>query len=154
MNKIHFYNFLKYSASILILYNIFSLFVLFTSNYSIKSSFWKFTPYSYKQIMSFPNYYQDLSLKNFTNRDQINQFLNKNKNKNILNIDFWNYKLILDNYSKETNTDFEKSFINLFFLTKNNNDKNLDLKKYFFKNYKFFSEKSKNKILELLKETN
>jgi len=61
--------------------------------------------------MSFPNYYQDLSLKNFTNRDQINQFLNKNKNKNILNIDFWNYKLILDNYSKETNTDFEKSFI-------------------------------------------
>ena len=104
--------------------------------------------------MSFPNYYQDLSLKNFTNRDQINQFLNKNKNKNILNIDFWNYKLILDNYSKETSTDFEKSFINLFFLTKNNNDKNLDLKKYFFKNYKFFSEKSKNKILELLKETN
>ena len=61
-----------------------------------------------------------------------------------------NVSIKLENFK----TDFEKSFINLFFLTKNNNDKNLDLKKYFFKNYKFFSEKSKNKILELLKETN
>ena len=68
--------------------------------------------------------------------------------KNILDADFWNYKLIIDNYSKDQNKDFEKSFLNLFFLTKNNKNKQLDLKKYFVSNYKFFSEKNKNVILK------
>ena len=44
--------------------------------------------------------------------------------------------------------EFEKSFINLFFLTRNNKEKNLDLKKYFILNYNFFSEKNKKIILD------
>ena len=72
----------------------------------------------------------------------------KNINKNLLNINFWNQKLIIENYDKDKTKNFEESFINLFFLTKNNKDKNLDLKKYFVLNYDYFSEKSKKIILE------
>tara|TARA_B100000579_G_scaffold257875_1_gene212299 strand:+ start:1574 stop:2023 length:450 start_codon:yes stop_codon:yes gene_type:complete len=146
--KIHLIKFIKYSTTILIFYNIFSLVVLFASNYSIKSSFWKLTPYDYKQIMGFPINYEKLSLRNSTNRNQINNLLNKNLNRNILNVEFWNYKLILNNYSKEKNADLEKAFINLFFLTKNNKDKNFDLKKYFIKNYNYFSQENVKKILD------
>ena len=104
--KIHLIKFIKYSATILIFYNIFSLVVLFTSNYSIKSTFWKLAPYDYKQIMEFPNHYEKLSLRNSSNRNKINDLLNKNINKNILDVEFWNYKLILDNFSKKKNSEY------------------------------------------------
>jgi len=145
--KIHLIKFIKYFASILIFYNIFSLVVLFASNYSIKSSFWKLTPYDYKQIMGFPINYENLSLRNSTNRNQINHLLNKNSNRNILNVEFWNFKLILNNFSKKDSSDFEKSFMSLFFLTENNKNKNSDLKKYFLKNYSYFSQENIKNIL-------
>lgn len=154
MNKIHFYNFFKYSLIILIFYNIFSLFVLFTNNGSINRILWKFTPYDYSNIMFFPKNYQNLALNENKNINTINQMLEFNNYRNILDPDFWNYKLILDNYSKKNNKSFEVSYINLLVLSKNNGSKKDDLRKYFLKNYKFFSEKSKNKILELLKKTN
>ena len=74
--------------------------------------------------------------------------MNKNTNRNLLNINFWNKKLIINNYSKSENQEFEKSFINLFFLTKNNSSRNLELKKYFILNYDYFSEESKKVILD------
>jgi hypothetical protein len=98
--------------------------------------------------MKFPNNLEKKSLLNETNRDELSSFLNKNINRNLLNINFWNKKLIVDSYDKEKNNEFEKSFINLFMLTKNNKQKNLDLKKYFVFNYYYFSEKNKKKILE------
>ena len=105
-------------------------------------------PYDYKYLVNYPNDLKDLSLLNSTNRAFIKEVLSKNSSRNLLDINFWNYKLIIDSYSKEENTDFEKSFINLFFLTKNNQSKNIDLKKYFISNYNFFSEESKKIILD------
>ena len=105
-------------------------------------------PYDYKYLVNYPNDLKNLSILNSTNRDLIKEGLNKNSSRNILNINYWNYNLIIDSYSKEENKDFEKSFINLFFLTKNNQSKNIDLKKYFVTNYKFFSEKNKKLILD------
>ena len=105
-------------------------------------------PYDYKYLINYPNDLKNLSLLNSTNREFIKEGLSKNSSRNILNINYWNYNLIIDSYSKEKNNDFEKSFINLFFLTKNNQLKNLDLKKYFVNNYKFFSEKNKKLILD------
>ena len=105
-------------------------------------------PYDYKYLVNYPNDLKNLSLLNSTNRDFIKEGLNKNSSRNALNINYWNYNLIIDSYSKEKNKDFEKSFINLFFLTKNNHPKNLDLKKYFISNYNLFSEKSKKIILD------
>ena len=98
--------------------------------------------------MGFPNNLNKKSLLNEFNRNEINSLLNKNINKNLLNVNFWNQKLIIENYDKEKNKSFEKSFMNLFFLTKNNKEKNLDLKKYFILNYNYFSEKNKKIILD------
>ena len=97
--------------------------------------------------MGFPINYENLSLRNSTNRNQINHLLNKNSNRNILNVEFWNFKLILNNFSKKDSSDFEKSFMSLFFLTENNKNKNSDLKKYFLKNYSYFSQENIKTIL-------
>ena len=105
-------------------------------------------PYDYKYLVSYPTNLEKLSLLNSTNRDEIKEVLKKNESRNVLDINFWNYNLIIDSYSKETNKDFEYSFIKLFFLTKNNQNKNFDLKKYFVTNYKLFSEKNKKLILD------
>ena len=98
--------------------------------------------------MGFPNNYNKKSLLNEFNRNEINSFLNKSINNNLLNINYWNLKLIITNYDKDKNKNFEEAFMNLFFLTKNNKEKNLDLKKYFILNYGHFSEKNKNIIFE------
>ena len=105
-------------------------------------------PYDYEYLVSYPTKLKKLSLLNSTNRDEIKEVLIKNEARNALNINFWNYNLIIDSYSKETNKDFENSFIKLFFLTKNNQSKNFDLKKYFVTNYKYFTEKNKKLILD------
>ena len=144
----HFKNLLKYSLVSLITYNLITLTLLFTPINSLKLKLWNLTPYDYTYILEFPNNFNNKSLLNKANRNQINSFLDKNINRNLLNINFWNRKLIVESFDKYENKNFEKSFIYLFFLTKNNKEKNLDLKKYFISNYDLFSKKSKKIILE------
>ena len=146
--RFHYKFFLKYSLILLIIYNLISLFILFNPIKSPKYSFWHLTPYDYTYGFRFPNKLQEKSLLIKSNREEIKLFLDKNINRNLLNINYWNKKLIIENYSKQENNDFEKSFMNLFILTKNNKQKNLDLKKYFVVNYNYFSEENKKKILE------
>lgn len=147
MTNLHNFKFVKYSFIILVVYNIISLLILFSPIKSLKYSLWNLIPYDYTYLINFPNNLKKLSLLNSTNRNEIKEVLKKNKTKNLLDINYWNYNLIIDSYSKETNKNFEKSYINLFFLTKNNKTKILDLKKYFITNYKYFSEKNKKIIL-------
>ena len=109
---------------------------------------WRFSPYDYNEIMFFPNNYKKLSLKESRNITIMTQLLELNISKNTMDPNFWNYKLILDNYSKRTDKNFEITFLNLLVLSKNNPSKVTDLKKYFFKNYKLFSENNKTKILK------
>ena len=105
-------------------------------------------PYDYKYLIDYPNNLRKLSLLNSSNRNEIKKALRINESKNLLDVNYWNYNLIIDSYSKETSKDFEYSFIKLFFLTKNNQSINFDLKKYFVTNYKYFSEKNKKLILD------
>ena len=105
-------------------------------------------PYDYKYLINFPTNLSKLSLLNSTNRNEIKEALKINESKNLLNINYWNYNLIIDSYSKKLNQGFEKSFINIFFLTKNNKTKNLDLKKYFVSNYNYFSDNNIKIILD------
>ena len=148
MTFFHYKNFLKNSLIVLIIYNLISLTLLFAPINSLKLKLWNLTPYDYTYILEFPNNFNNKSLLNKANRNQINSFLDKNINRNLLNINFWNRKLIVESFDKYENKNFEKSFIYLFFLTKNNKEKNLDLKKYFISNYDLFSKKSKKIILE------
>nr|WP_271561066.1 hypothetical protein [Candidatus Pelagibacter sp.] len=143
----HYKNFFKYSLIILIIYNLITLVLLFAPIKSLKLTLWKFTPYDYAYIVGFPNNFNKKSLLNKVNRNEVNSFLDKNINRNLLNINFWNQKLIVESYDKDKNKNFERSFVNLFFLTKNNKEKNLDLKKYFILNFNLFSENGKKLIL-------
>ena len=125
-----------------------SLFILFSPIKSLKYNFWKLTPYDYTFLLKFPNYFENKSLLNEFNRIEISSYLQKNYNRNFLNVDFWNKKLFIDDYSKNVNNDFEQSFINIFLLTKNNEAKNFELKKYFIFNYDYFTEKNKKIIMD------
>ena len=58
-------------------------------------------PYDYKYLVNYPNDLKNLSLLNSTNRDFIKEGLNKNSSRNILDINYWNYNLIIDSYSKK-----------------------------------------------------
>jgi len=138
----------KYVFISLILYNLISLFILFSPIKSLKYNFWKSTPYDYTFLLKFPNYFENKSLLNEFNRIEISSYLEKNYNRNFLNVDFWNKKLFIDDYSKNVNNDFEQSFINIFLLTKNNEAKNFELKKYFIFNYDYFTEKNKKIIMD------
>tara|TARA_B100001079_G_scaffold185738_1_gene159966 strand:- start:932 stop:1384 length:453 start_codon:yes stop_codon:yes gene_type:complete len=148
MTDLHNFKFLKYLLITLVVYNIISLLVLFSPIKSLKYSLWKLMPYDYKYLIDYPNNLRKLSLLNSSNRNEIKKALRINESKNLLDVNYWNYNLIIDNYSKELNRDFEKSYINLFFLTKNNESKILDLKKYFILNYNYFSENNKKVILD------
>ena len=125
-----------------------SLFILFAPVKSLKYNFWKLTPYDYNFLLKFPNNYEQMSLLNELERNEISSLLEKNDNRNFLNINFWNKRLFIDDYSKGKNNNFEKSFINLFLLTKNNETKNFELKKYFVLNFDYFSEKNKKIIID------
>ena len=138
----------KYIFISLILYNLISLFILFSPIKSLKYNFWKLTPYDYTFLLKFPNYFENKSLLNEFNRIEISSYLEKNYNRNFLNVDFWNKKLFIDDYSKNINNNFEQSFINIFLLTKNNEAKNFDLKKYFIFNYNYFTEKNKKIVMD------
>ena len=148
MTKSHSFKFLKYLLITLVVYNFISLLILFSPFESLKYSLWKLMPYDYKYLINYPTKLEKLSLLNSKNRNEIKDVLKKNQYRNVLDINFWNYNLIIDSYSKETNKDFENSFIKLFFLTKNNQSKNFDLKKYFVTNFKYFTEKNKKLILD------
>ena len=125
-----------------------SLTLLFAPINSLKLKLWNLTPYDYTYILKFPNNFHKKSLLNEVNRNQIDSFLDKNVNRNLLNINFWNQKLIIESYDKYKNKNFEKSFMNLFFLTKNNKEKSLDLKKYYISNFDLFSKINKKIIME------
>ena len=144
----HSLKFIKYSLITLVIYNFISLLLLFSPFKSMKYNLWNLMPYDYEYLIGHPINLERLSLLNSTNRTEIKEMLKKNYSRNVLDVNFWNYNLIIDSYSKEINKDFENSFINLFFLTKKNKSKNFDLKKYFVTNYKYFSEKNKKLILE------
>jgi len=85
---------------------------------------------------------------NMNNRLLIISFLNENSYKDYLDIDFWNYKKILESFDRDNIKELEKSFYKAFILSKNNQKINQELRKYFIQNYSKFSNEYKNKILK------
>ena len=148
MNKISFFLFLKLFITLLLTYNIVVVSILYFPSTNIKNFLWKWTPYNYEQSLYFPNNLSNLSLLNMNNRLLIISFLNKNSYKDYLDIDFWNYKKILESFDRNNIKNLEKSFYKAFILSKNNQKINIELRKYFIQNYSKFSNEYKNKILK------
>lgn len=148
MKKISFFYFLKINIILLLAYNIFTISILYFPSTNIKKRLWQWTPYNYEQILYYPNNFRNLPLLNKNNRDLAISFMNKNKYKDYLNIDFWDYKQILESIDKKNIKELEQSFFKAFILSKNNQKINMELRDYFIKNYSKFSNEYKNKILK------
>ena len=148
MKKVSFFLILKLFITLLLTYNIAAVSILYFPSTNIKNLLWKWTPYNYEQSLYFPNNLSNLSLLNMNNRLLIISFLNKNSYKDYLDIDFWNYKKILESFDRDNIKELEKSFYKAFILSKNNQKINLELRKYFIQNYSKFSNEYKNKILK------
>ena len=148
MKKISFFHFLKLFIILLLTYNIVVVSILYSPSSNIQNFIWKWTPYNYKQILYYPNNLRELSLLNKTNRLLIINFLNDNIYKDYLDIDFWNYKQIIESIDRDNIKELEKSFYKAFILSKNNPKINLEFREYFIKNYSKFSSEYKNKILK------
>ena len=148
MKKFSFFHFLKLFIVLLLTYNIVVVSILYFPSTNIQNFLWKWTPYNYKQILYYPNNLKEISLLNKTNRLLIISFLNKNIYKDYLDIDFWNYKQIIESIDRDNIKELEKSFYKAFILSKNNPTINQGLREYFIKNYSKFSNQYKNKILK------
>ena len=140
-------NYLKFPIILLIFYNIFSLSIFFIPNIKFASYFWGKVPFDYIKILNHANNLTTRTKLDKNNQNQIINFLNKNKNKNYLDVDFWDYKQTIESIDKNNKSDFEKSFYNTFILSRNNLNKKIILKNYFISNYKTFSEKYRNLII-------
>ena len=140
--------FLKIAVLCLIFYNFFTLSILYTGNLEFKGFFWKITPYDYKRMTLSPNHFSKKSLLEKKNQNLILEFLNKNKQRNYLDITYWNYKKTIESFDNKNKLDFEKSFYKLFILSENNPDSNLIYKKTFIKNYINFSKEYRDKIIK------
>ena len=148
MKRISLFHFLKLFIILLLTYNIIVVSLLYFPVINIQNFLWKWTPYNYKQILYYPNNLRELSLLNKTNRLLILSFLNKNIHKDYLDIDFWDYKQIIESIDRDNIKELEKSFYKAFILSKNNPNFNQELREYFIKNYSKFSDEYKNKILK------
>ena len=148
MQKNYNFIFLKKIILFLLIYNVFTLFILYTNNVNFKSFFWTITPYDYKKLILTPYNLEEKSLLEKQNRNLILDFLNMNKIKNYLEIDFWNYKKTIESFDLENSYEFEKSFYKNLILSENNYRKNKTLKEYFINNYNNFSIKNKNNIIQ------
>ena len=133
---------------ILIAYNTLVLSMVFLAPLSIKDFFWQITPYSYKQIFGFPLNLKTLDLRYKNNQNQILNFLKKNESRNVLDIDFWNYKFNILNISQQYSDEIQEAFYKIFILSKNNENKNAELKNYFLINYSNFDKNYQDLIIE------
>ena len=148
MKKFSFFHFLKLFIILLLTYNIIVVSILYIPSTNIKNFLWKWSPYNYKQILYYPNNFKKLSLLNKSNRLLLLSFLDKNIYKDFLDINFWNYKQIIESMDRDNIKEFEKSFYKTFKLSKNNPRINLELRNYFIRNYTKFSPDYKNKVLK------
>jgi len=133
---------------ILIAYNTLVLSIVFLAPLSIKDFFWQITPYSYKQIFGFPLNLKTLDLRYKNNQNQILSFLEKNETRNNLDIDFWNYKFNILNINQQYSDEIQEAFYKIFILSKNNENKNAELKNYFLINYSNFDKNYQDLIIE------
>jgi hypothetical protein len=148
MKKNIFFHFLKLFIILLLTYNIVVVSILYFSSMNIQNFLWKWTPYNYKQILYYPNNLSEIPLLNKTNRLLVISFLNKSIYKDYLDIDFWNYKQIVESIDQDNIKELEKSFYKAFILSINNPKINLEFREYFINNYSKFSNEYKNKILK------
>jgi len=134
---------LIFGLIIIVFYNIFSIFILL-SNYKIEGhlpKFFNYLPYKYSIFFNKPLKFskQLLQAKNSRSK-KLYSLINTTEKKSMLDYSYWEMKILYQISNKSDQTEFERDFINLVILSKNNLGKKKSLKLFYLRNIPRFSK--------------
>ena len=140
----------KYICKVLIVfliiisfYNIFSIFILSFSS-KIEGYFGKtlnYLPYKYSIFFQKPLLYSKKDIQaNNSNSKKLYDLLNTTEKKSALDYFYWEAKMLHQISNQSSKKEFEKNFINLAILSKNNENKKKLLRLYYLRNVPRFSK--------------
>ena len=134
---------LIFGLIIIVFYNIFSIFILL-SNYKIEghlAKFFNYLPYKYSIFFNKPFKFskQLLQAKNSRSK-KLYSLINTTEKKSVLDYSYWEMKILYQISNKSDQAEFEKDFINLVILSKNNLGKKKSLKLFYLRNIPRFSK--------------
>ena len=114
---------LIFGLSIIVFYNIFSIFILLF-NYKIEGHLAKsfnYLPYKYSIFFNKPLKFskQILQAKNSRSK-KLYSLINTTEKKSVLDYSYWETKILYQIINKSDQAEFERDFINLIILSKNN----------------------------------
>lgn len=90
---------------------------------------------------------KDIQNKSISSKKLYN-LISKTEKKSALDYTYWEVKILHQINNNSSKIEFEKNFINLFVLSKNNKKKNKSLKLYYLRNIPRFSNEVGSIIIE------
>ena len=135
--------FLIISLIIISFYNIFSILII-SYSFKIGDYFPKiinYLPYKYTIFLTKPLLIKKADIQIISSKSKkLYELISKTENNSALDYKYWELKILHQINNGSNRLDFEKNFINLFILSKNNLKKNKALKLYYLRNIPRFSE--------------
>jgi len=134
---------LIFTLTIIVFYNIFSIFILLSS-YKADSYLFKslnYLPYKHTIFFNKPLKFskQLLQAKNSRSKN-LYSLINTTEKKSVLDYSYWEMKVLYQISNKSDQAKFERNFINLVILSKNNLGKKKLLKLFYLRNIPRFSK--------------
>jgi len=134
---------LIFTLTIIVFYNIFSIFILLSS-YKADSYLFKslnYLPYKHTIFFNKPLKFskQLLQAKNSRSKN-LYSLINTTEKKSVLDYSYWEMKVLYQISNKSDQAKFERDFINLVILSKNNLGKKKSLKLFYLRNIPRFSK--------------
>ena len=107
-------------------------------------------PYKYSIFFQKPLLYsrKDIQVNSSTGK-KLYQLINNTEKKSVLDYAYWELKILYQISTQNIEKDFEKNFINLAILSKNNLEKKKSLKLYYLRNIPRFSKEVGDIILSI-----
>jgi uncharacterized protein YfdQ (DUF2303 family) len=108
-----------------------------------------YLPYKYSIFFKKPLMFskQDIQINNQISK-KLYYLISKTEKKSALDYTYWEIKILHQIISQTEKTDFERNFINLAVLSKNNIEKKKSLKLYYLRNIPRFSKEVGSIILD------
>ena len=138
------------SLIIISFYNIFSIFILSYSP-KIEGYFSKaiyYLPYKYSIFFHKPFLFSKKDIQeNNPNSKKLYNLVRDAEKKSALDYTYWEIKILHQINNESNNKEFERNFINLAVLSKNNKQKKKSIKLYYLRNVPRFSNEVRDIII-------
>ena len=141
---------LIFGLTIIVFYNIFSIFILLFSSKidGHLSKYFNYLPYKYSIYFQSPLKYSKRTLQGNNNESQkFFNILKTTEKKSALDYSYWNNKLLYQVSQKKNSINFEKNFQNAVILSKNNLGLKKTLKIFYLRNIYRFSNETRDLVL-------